>query len=124
MVKRKIQLQQAQRRQRERDRAAGLVLYQVKLPRDLARRLKAGMNDPSFRALFDDFLQSELIDLADFPQLRQLCWNLKTEFLARADAFALYERNWRLIDHSALTANERSLIDQLTDQLGRGVVNA
>jgi|GEM_PF-728645 len=124
MGKRKIQLQQAKQRQRERDRAAGLALYQAKLPRDLASRLKAGMNNPGFRALFDDFLQTELIDLADFPQLRQLCWNLKTEFLTRADAFALYERNWRFIDHEALTATERTLIDQLKDQLGGGVVNA
>ena len=124
MEKRRIQLQQAKQRQRERDRSAGLVLYQAKLPRDLACRLKTGMNNPGFRALFDDFLQTELIDLADFPQLRQLCWNLKTEFLTRADAFALYERNWRFIDQSLLTATERALIDQLKDQLGSGVVNA
>ena len=123
MERRKIQLQQAKQRQRERDRTAGLVLYPAKLPRDLARRLKAGVNNPGFRALFDDFLQAELIDLAEFPQLRQLCWNLKTEFLTRTDAFALYERNWRLIDQSALTASERTLIDQLKDQLGGGVVN-
>ena len=124
MEKRKVQLQQAKQRQRERDRSAGLVLYQAKLPANLARRLKAGMNNPGFRALFDDFLQTELIDLADFPQLRQLCWNLTTEFLTRTDAFALYERNWRFIDQSALTATERALIDQLKDQLGSGVVNA
>ena len=124
MEKRKIQLQQAKQRQRERDRAAGLVLYQAKLPRDLARRLKTGMNNPGFRALFDDFLQTELIELADFPQLRQLCWNLKTEYLTRADAFALYERNWRLIDQSMLTVTERALIDQLKSELGGGLVNA
>lgn len=124
MEKRKIQLQQAKQRQRERDRSAGLVLYQAKLPRDLARRLKAGMKNPGFRALFDEFLEAELIDLADFPQLRQLCWNLKTEFLTRNDAFALYERNWRFIDQSELTATERTLIEQLKDQLGSGVVNA
>ena len=124
MEKRKIQLQQAKQRQRERDRSAGLVLYQAKLPRDLARRLKACMNNPGFRALFDEFLETELIDLADFPQLRQLCWNLKTEFLTRIDAFALYERNWRFIDQSELTATERTLIDQLKDQLGSGVANA
>ena len=81
------------------------MLYQAKLPHDLARRLKAGMNNPGFRALFDDFLQTELIDLAEFPQLRQLCWNLKTEFLTRTDAFALYERNWRFIDQSELTVD-------------------
>jgi len=120
MEKRKIQLQQAKQRQRERDRSAGLVLYQAKLPRDLARRLKAGMKNPGFRMLFDEFLETELIDLADFPQLRQLCWNLKTEFLTRNDAFALYERNWRFIDQSELTATERTLIDQLKDQLGSG----
>jgi len=124
MEKRKIQLQQAKQRQRERDRAAGLVLYQTKLPSDLTLRLKAGMNNPGFRALLKDFLQTELIDLALFPQLRQLCWNLNTEFLTRADAFALYERNWRLIDETTLEPTERKLIDQLVQELGKGVMNA
>ena len=124
MDHRRIQLRKAKQRQRKRDRAAGLVLYQTKLPLQLARRLKAGLNNPGFRELFRGFLETELVDISDFPQLKQLCWNLKTEFLTRADALAIYERNWRLIDQHTLDPTERNLIDELVEQLGKGVVNA
>lgn len=124
MEQRRNQLRQAKQRQRERDREAGLVLYQTKLPLHLARRLKAGLNNPEFRELFDKFLEAELIDLADFPQLQQLCWNLKVEFLTRADALAIYERNWRLIDQASLTPTELTLIQELVQELGNGMVNA
>ncbi len=124
MDQRRNQLRQAKQRQRERDREAGLVLYQTKLPKHLAHRLKAGLNNPGFRELFYEFLDAELVDLADFPQLQQLCWNLNVEFLTRADALAIYERNWRLIDHASLTPIELKLIQELTRELGNGMVNA
>lgn len=123
MDQRRNQLRQAKQRQRERDRAAGLVLYQTKLPSHLARRLKAGLNNPGFRERLNELLEVELIDLADFPQLQQLCWNLKIEFLTRADALAIYERNWRLIDQAKLAPTERNLIQALVQELGNGVVN-
>ena len=124
MENRRIQLRNAKQRQRERDRAAGLVLYQTKLPLQLARRLKAGLNNPGFQALFREFLKTELVEISDFPQLKQLCWNIKTEFLTRADALAIYERNWRLIDQQALAPIERNFIDELVKEPGKGVVNA
>lgn len=124
MDQRRNQLRQAKQRQRERDREAGLALYQTKLPLHLARRLKAGLNNPGFRELFNEFLEAELIDLADFPQLQQLCWNLKVEFLTRADAYAIYERNWRLIDEANLEPTELNLVQELVQELGKGMVNA
>ncbi|MEQ8692190.1 MAG: hypothetical protein RIC89_15305 [Pseudomonadales bacterium] len=124
MDQRRRQLRQAKQRQRERDRAAGLVLYQTKLPENLARRLKAGLNIPGFRKMFKVFLQTELVEIADFPQLHQLCWNLHTEFLTRADALAIYERNWRLVDQQTLEPAEREFIAELIEDLGDGVVNA
>ena len=124
MDQRRNQLRQAKQRQRERDRAAGLVLYQTKLPAHLAQRLKAGLNHPEFRDLFNKFLETELIAVAQFPQLQQLCWNLRTEFLTRADALALYERNWRLVDQATLDPGERRLINALAQELGKGVMNA
>jgi hypothetical protein len=124
MDQRKTQLRQAKQRQRERDRAAGLVLYQTKLPGHLARRLKAGLNNPGFRDIFSRFLETELVEVSDFPQLKQLCWNLKTEFVTRADALAIYERNWRLVDQDNLEPTERRFIDDLVMQLGKGVMNA
>lgn len=124
MDQRTIQLRQAKQRQRERDRVAGLVLYQTKLPLQLARRVKAGMNNPGFRELFREFLETELVEISDFPQLKQLCWNLNTKFLTRADALAIYERNWRFIDQLALEPTERKFINELVEELGKGVVNA
>jgi hypothetical protein len=90
----------------------------------LARRLKAGLNNPGFREQIRELLETGLVEIADFPQLKQLCWNLKTEFLTREDAHAIYERNWRLIDQRALEPNERNFIDGLVEELGKGVVNA
>lgn len=124
MNQRRTQLREAKQRQRERDRAAGLVLYQAKLPADLARRLQAGMKIPEFRDRLKAFLHTEMVQIEKYPQLKQLCWNLKVEFLTRADAFALYERNWRLIDHQALEPDEQTLINGLVEEVGKGVVNA
>ncbi len=81
------------------------------------------MNNPGFQALFSEFLEAQLIEISDYPQLKLLCWNLKTEFLTRADAFALYERNWRFIDAPTLEPKERELIDELVKDLGNGVLN-
>ncbi len=124
MDRRRTQLREAKQRQRERDRAAGLVLHQAKLPAQLARRLKAGLKNPAFKELLAKFLETELIEVSGFPQLKQLCWNLKSEFITRSEAFAIYERNWRLIDHDALEHAERTLIDELVKDLGKGLVNA
>ena len=60
MDQRRNQLRQAKQRQRERDREAGLVLYQTKLPLHLARRLKAGLNNPEFRERFNRFFHGML----------------------------------------------------------------
>lgn len=46
--RRRQQLIEAKRRQRERDRAAGHAFYQVKLPGDKIEKLKQGMNNPEF----------------------------------------------------------------------------
>lgn len=124
MNQRNLQLRQAKQRQRERDAAAGLVLYQAKLPAPLAHRLKAGLNNPGFAELFNQFLETELVEVEDYPQLQQLCWNLRAEYLTRADALAIYERNWRLIDQPTLDPVERNFIDTLVAQLGKGVMNA
>ena len=124
MNERSLQLRQAKQRQRERDRAAGLVLYQTKLPAKLARRLKAGLKLPAFFERFKELLETELIEIANYPQLKQLCWNLQTEFLTRADALAIYERNWRFVDDRSLQPNERALIEQLVKEEGNGVINA
>ncbi|MFY8107257.1 MAG: hypothetical protein ACOVKO_10095 [Elstera sp.] len=64
------------------------------------------------------------VRIADYPELRKLCWNRPPEaVLDGADALALYERNWRHVDPEALEANERALIQSLATRYGGGVLN-
>lgn len=66
----------------------------------------------------------QLIRLDHYPQLKQIAWHLgsNTTELEPAEAFALYERNWRHIDHAALEPSEHALIQQLTARVGKGVL--
>lgn len=61
------------------------------------------------------------IRLADYPQLKQLAWQVQgAEALTPLEAWGIYERNWRHIDESALAPHERQLIDALRLGLGGG----
>jgi transcriptional regulator with XRE-family HTH domain len=63
----------------------------------------------------------ERIRLADYPQLRQLAWQLEgVEDLTPREALEIYERNWRHVDKAALSAKELALIDDLSRSLGAG----
>ncbi|TYO99398.1 helix-turn-helix protein [Geothermobacter ehrlichii] len=54
------------------------------------------------------------IALADYPQLKQLAWQLQgVEHLSPREALGIYERNWRHLDLDALMPHEQSLIDAL-----------
>ncbi len=62
--------------------------------------------------------------IADYPQLRLLCWNRPGDtHLDGAVALSLYEGNWRHVDEASLTAEERQLIDELVARYGNGVLN-
>ena len=63
------------------------------------------------------------IHIADYPQLRNIIWNRPgaTTIDAR-EAFALYEANWRFVDHNAMPLHERLLIEQLKQEVGKGVM--
>jgi transcriptional regulator with XRE-family HTH domain len=61
------------------------------------------------------------VRLADYPQLKALAWQTPgVEELTPAEALALYERNWRHVDPSRLTPNERALVRGLVERLGGG----
>jgi hypothetical protein len=122
-ARRKEQLRQAKRRQREKDRDAGLVLFQFKLPARLLDKVKKGLSNESFTEKFYDLLKHEIIVIEDFPALQLLCWNLRTRLLTRKEAFDLYERNWRHIELSSLTTHENQFIDELKIEHGQGVLN-
>lgn len=58
------------------------------------------------------------IDLADYPQLRALAWQVHgTDTLTPAEALGIYERNARHVDTHALMPAERDLIDALRTAL-------
>lgn len=59
------------------------------------------------------------ISLADYPQLKQLAWHVHgTDELTPTEALGIYERNWRHLDESLLTQNEKDLIEALNAGLG------
>jgi transcriptional regulator with XRE-family HTH domain len=54
------------------------------------------------------------IKLADYPQLKQLAWQVQgTDELTPTEALRIYERNWRHLDESLLTQREKDLIEAL-----------
>ena len=63
------------------------------------------------------------VRIADYPVLRELAWSTEPDTeLSPAEAFGIYERQWRHIDPRALGASERALIDRLTATVGHGVL--
>lgn len=58
---------------------------------------------------------------AMFPELSKLVWNRDPHRpVTPAEAFALYERNWRFIAREHLTEGEASLIRDLQREYGHG----
>ena len=124
MDRRHKQLRVAKRKQRLKDRQAGLGLYQIKLPRPVLERLKAGMRATSFVGRLCEFLNHEMVRVKAYPNLELFCWNRPAEYIPRDEAFMLYERNWRLVEEDNLLDLERALIEALKNEFGRGVINA
>lgn len=61
------------------------------------------------------------IRIRNYPQLKKLAWQLHgVDELAPREALQIYERNWRHVDHAALSAEEASLIDTLSREFGGG----
>lgn len=59
------------------------------------------------------------IKLADYPQLKQLAWQVHgTDELTPTEALGIYVRNWRHLDESLLTQHEKELIEALNAGLG------
>jgi transcriptional regulator with XRE-family HTH domain len=54
------------------------------------------------------------ISLSDYPELKKLAWQVHgVESLRPAEAFDIYERNWRHVDEQALNLQERELVRKL-----------
>jgi hypothetical protein len=63
------------------------------------------------------------IKLADYPQLRLLAWQRQAgSWLDEAEAFALYEANWRFVDQNIMDESELALVKRLTNEQGAGLL--
>jgi hypothetical protein len=89
-----------------------------------SERLRYALSLPGFEDTLAAFLAEQVVDTHEYPELRLLCWNRAERFIPAAEAFALYERNWRFVDPAALSQTERALIDRLAGRFGNGVLNA
>lgn len=122
--RRAAQLRLAKQRQRARQREAGLVACQLMVPKPLADRLRELVKRPAQLDRLLKWLALELIDLDEWPQLRELAWGRHGRWIPGAEALALYERNWRFVARDRLTPEEAALIDGLALRHGNGSLNA
>lgn len=118
------QLRRAKRRQRARQRAAGIVHVQLAVPGALAEKMAVARRADLLTQALDEALDRSVIRIQDYPQLADLAWNRRDEFVLAREAFQLYERNWRFVDANALVPEERRLIERLKAEFGAGVMNA
>jgi hypothetical protein len=69
-------------------------------------------------------MENRQIIPANYPELRLICWHSDpAKAMSEAEAFGLYERNWRYIDHGSLTKVEADLVEYLKQKHGNGVIN-
>ena len=86
--------------------------------------MRAAANAPRFPEALDRFLQDVVVDIQQWPRLRELAWNRADRWVPAEEALGLYERNWRFVQPGELTTEEAALIDRLKKQFGGGVLNA
>ena len=116
------QLRLAKRAQRERERKVGQTEARIKLPTALAERLLFASRQAGFVDTLSKALDSEIVEVERYPQLKMLCWNRRSRFLSAQDAWSLYERNWRFVEPGQLDPAERQLIETLSSRYDGGVM--
>jgi hypothetical protein len=75
------------------------------------------------RRRYNRFMDIPTVEIARFPALRLLAWQLHQERMSEPDALALYEREWRHLDPDRLDPDERALIGHLARTYGHAVLN-
>lgn len=112
------QLRLAKRAQRERDAKAEKIEVRLKLPRALAERFALAARQSGFADALTLLLDSQIIDVNDYPELKLLCWSRRGNLLSAEDAWNLYERNSRFVEFTQLNAAEKKLIARLAARFG------
>jgi hypothetical protein len=123
-ARRRAQLREAKRAQRNRDREAGLALCQVKVRPETGEKLRRALALPGFEEHLASFLDREVVDVEAYPELKLLCWNRGDRHIGAREALALYERQWRFVDQGRLEPAERALIERLARDYGNGLLHA
>lgn len=68
-------------------------------------------------------MNTTTVEVARYPNLRLLAWQLHRERIGESEAFAIYEREWRHLDLNHMEPEERRLIHELARKYGHGVLN-
>ncbi len=63
-------------------------------------------------------MQVTEINIANYPMLRELCWNYHLPTIPENEAFARYENGWRHVDKNLLSEHEWAFIRDLTKKYG------
>lgn len=104
--------------------ASGQARMRIKLPVALAERVAVASGQADFESAVAAYQDADVIEITRFPQLRLLCWNRGDTFLPAAEAFNLYERNWRFVDVDRMALTELALLSVLAVRFGKGVILA
>ena len=57
----------------------------------------------------------------EYSALDSILWDVKAKIIQPEVAFQLYEKRWKYIDPDQLTAQEKVLILELIDTIGKGL---
>lgn len=66
-------------------------------------------------------VRSGAITIADYPELKLLCWNVHVGVIDGETAIGIYERNWHHVHQNLLTEKEHKLIAELVKAYRNGV---
>jgi len=68
-------------------------------------------------------MDTTTVEIDRYPNLRLLTWQLHRNRISGAEALAIYEREWRHLDHAHMPPREKRLIQALAERYGHGVLN-
>lgn len=61
------------------------------------------------------------VSLHDYPELKRLAWQVHgVETLSPTEALSIYERNWRHVDETRMSEDERALVHALREAFSGG----
>lgn len=63
-----------------------------------------------------------IVTIADYPELKLICWNVHVPSIDGETAYGIYMLNWRFVSTNLLTENEQKLIAELAETYGSGVL--